>query len=175
MKDINSIKKDRANHIKLKRAELKLAGMCYNCRKKPAENGRVRCHECNEKANRQHYNRRKNRVDAGLCGICGIRKHVDNRNECQECLDKYNKMAQLNYRKLKTEVFNQYGGCKCANCGETEMVCLSIDHVDGGGCKHRKETGCGSAFYYWLRDSGFPPGYRVLCMNCQFRAKEGLI
>lgn len=54
----------------------------------------------------------------------------------------------------------------CACCGEKELLFLSIDHVDGGGSKHRREVGFGPNFYRWLRTHGFPHGYQVLCFNC---------
>jgi hypothetical protein len=99
---------------------------------------------------------------------------------CKECVHTNNQkwysgnrgyaiayMAQ--YRKeSKDAVFNSYGGYICACCGETEKRFLSIDHIDGGGNKHRKETGMksGNEFYIWLRLQNFPPGYQVLCYNC---------
>ena len=66
-----------------------------------------------------------------------------------------------------------YGpGCRC--CGETREPFLVIDHVDGGGNKHRQEsipsgtarTGGGPYFYRWLRLRGYPVGFQVLCANC---------
>ena len=71
----------------------------------------------------------------------------------------------------KNQVFAAYGGYKCNCCGENEPMFLSIDHVDNNGAAERKSGlyhGSGTAFYQWLRRSGFPPGYQVLCMNCQF-------
>jgi hypothetical protein len=47
------------------------------------------------------------------------------------------------------------------------MKFLTIDHVSGGGRKHRDGIGC-SDFNRWLRSNGYPPGYQVLCMNCNF-------
>lgn len=74
--------------------------------------------------------------------------------------------------KIKTEVMTNYGNgrIECSICGEKRMGCLSIDHINGGGTKHRREIGIigGMHFYYWLRKNNFPLGYRVLCMNCQF-------
>ncbi len=46
------------------------------------------------------------------------------------------------------------------------MAFLVIDHIDGGGTKERKDRGAGARFFAWLRKEGFPPGYRVLCHNC---------
>lgn len=64
-----------------------------------------------------------------------------------------------------------YGGVVCKRCGFDDIRALSIDHVNGGGNKHRRELGksaTGSWFYRWLVKNGFPEGFQVLCMNCQF-------
>ncbi len=72
------------------------------------------------------------------------------------------------YRKsLKIRTLNHYGG-KCACCNEEAIEFLAIDHINGGGTKHRekiKNRG-GWNFYKWLQDNNFPEGYRVLCHNC---------
>lgn len=69
---------------------------------------------------------------------------------------------------LRTETFNAYGGCFCACCEERHMLFLSLDHIEGGVNSHRKETNTkgGQKFYRHLKELGFPPGYQVLCMNC---------
>jgi hypothetical protein len=70
-------------------------------------------------------------------------------------------------RKDKEEVINHYGG-KCACCGETRLEFLSIDHINGGGCAHRRliNNKGGVSFYRWLRKQGYPLGYLALCLNC---------
>lgn len=83
---------------------------------------------------------------------------------------------QSQNRRLRKEVLNAYGG-KCACCGENASEFLAIDHVNGGGGKHRKEVGGagGSHFYAWLKHQGFPQDeFRLLCHNCNFsRGKYG--
>jgi hypothetical protein len=73
-------------------------------------------------------------------------------------------------QKTKDQVFEAYGGKRCACCGETEPLFLSIDHVNNDGAAHRKEIGeagrGGMKVYRWLIKNGFPPGFQVLCMNC---------
>lgn len=75
-------------------------------------------------------------------------------------------------KKLKDEVFNAYGGHRCACCGETESCFLELDHINGDGCKHRRLLsgknvgGSHMVVYYHLRKNGFPPGYQILCANC---------
>lgn len=68
--------------------------------------------------------------------------------------------------KLKAETIAAYGG-KCACCGESEPVFLTVDHVNNDGGGRKREVGGGVAFYRLLRRLGFPTdGYRLLCFNC---------
>lgn len=80
------------------------------------------------------------------------------------------KERDRNYRiMLKQEVLSHYSGGipTCAMCGITNIDLLTIDHIDGGGTKHRKETGGGGqATYRWLKRNNYPNGYRVLCFGC---------
>ena len=76
--------------------------------------------------------------------------------------------AKKAWRKdLKIQAIAKYGGA-CACCKVKDWEFLTIDHVDGGGNAHRKAIGNngGYHFYLWLREHGYPPRYRVLCMNC---------
>lgn len=109
---------------------------------------------------------------------------------CRDCLNSYQrswgkanpeKMKESNKRyarnhpdriKAKTigyrnEVLVAYGGV-CACCGESRYEFLAIDHINGNGNRERKEQGNrgGASFYRLLIRNGFPPGYRVLCHNC---------
>lgn len=124
-----------------------------------------------------------------LCGWCGeYQAHGRNKgrwdglaNGCKKCRSaaqvKYHQVgggkeaARLRRVRYKIAAFNAYGGCLCSGCGEQDLAVLSIDHIKGGGGKHRQEVGAN--FYYWLKANRYPDGYRVLCMNCQFRAKVG--
>lgn len=83
--------------------------------------------------------------------------------------EKHRAYVKIYYQKLKIDVLSHYsyGVPECFCCGEDRIEFLSVDHIDGGGNKHRKEIGRnGARFYLWLRQNNFPPGYRVLCHNC---------
>ena len=71
---------------------------------------------------------------------------------------------------LKLSTFRQYSKeiPECACCGENNIEFLSMDHVDGNGAEHRRNTGCGTGdvMYRWLRRHGYPAGFQVLCFNC---------
>lgn len=68
--------------------------------------------------------------------------------------------------KVKMELLSHYSNnsLKCACCGESIFEFLTIDHINGGGNKHRKSFS--GSFYEWLKKNDFPEGYQVLCYNC---------
>lgn len=76
--------------------------------------------------------------------------------------------------RYKLTVVNHYsnGTMKCYCCGGSSIEFMTIDHLNGGGLQHRKEIGKGNAsggnFYCWLIRNGLPPGFGVLCQNCNF-------
>lgn len=77
-------------------------------------------------------------------------------------------------KELKLEVLNAYGGSICVCCGEKEVVFLCIDHIGGGGSQHRLSIGHkGKNFWRWLKNNKFPPGYQVLCHNCNMAIRWG--
>lgn len=79
------------------------------------------------------------------------------------------------YRLANKEAsIKAYGGA-CACCGENHMAFLVIDHVDNNGARHREEMGylshgrwigSGTTMHTWLKANGYPPGFQVLCANC---------
>lgn len=72
--------------------------------------------------------------------------------------------------RLKMQMLEAYGH-DCACCGETEIAFLTLDHINGGGVKHRESV---SSVYRDLRNQGWPKdGYRILCMNCNFATRRG--
>jgi hypothetical protein len=72
--------------------------------------------------------------------------------------------TQKRYRlKVRIAALTHYGG-KCACCGEARHEFLHLDHMYGGGRKHRAEIRARLDEY--LRREGYPRGYRVLCANC---------
>lgn len=75
--------------------------------------------------------------------------------------------------RVKDAVFAAYGGYKCACCGETEKAFLTLDHINNDGATNRrkiagKRHAAGYWTYDWVVKNGFPSGFQVLCMNCNF-------
>ena len=83
--------------------------------------------------------------------------------------------------RIKQLVLSHYsnGILKCVCCGETERDFLTLDHINGGGGQHRvaifgDRWSAGARFYSWLGMNHFPPGFQLLCMNCNFsKGKHG--
>jgi len=68
------------------------------------------------------------------------------------------------WAKLREQVIKMYGGkCKC--CGECLLVFLAMDHIYGGGNRHRRTFSSIHQLYRWLREKK-RAGFRVLCHNC---------
>ena len=121
-----------------------------------------------------------------LC-YCG---HIPNPGYkiCEDCLQSQDKYKNKNknkrlviFRKRNTKqkkireyykalVFDSYGNC-CTCCGETTKEFLQIDHINGGGCAHRKRISksTGYPFYKWLVDNECPKDeFQLLCANCNW-------
>jgi hypothetical protein len=76
-------------------------------------------------------------------------------------------------RKLKEAAYAAYGGFQCACCGETTEAFLSIDHMNNDGAEHRRIVPH-RKIYKWLARNGYPEGFQILCMNCNFgKARNG--
>ena len=67
--------------------------------------------------------------------------------------------------RRKMKVLAHYGEV-CACCGESWPVFLTMDHIDGGGNAHRKASIGAKVIYRWLVKNNYPPGFQVLCANC---------
>lgn len=69
--------------------------------------------------------------------------------------------------QIRELVLKHYGK-SCVCCSEKNTAFLCIDHINGGGEKHRKQIGGGSAFYKWIVKNDYPDGFQTLCHNCNF-------
>ncbi len=96
------------------------------------------------------------------------RAAVTHRDETKEYMLAYHVERRA---RVRAAVLEAYGGSVCACCGETEPKFLTIDHVNNDGAAFRrkiagKRTAAGYHTYIWLIRNNYPPGFQVLCMNC---------
>jgi len=160
------MKRDRRVEQNDRRKRYIELGLCMTCGKKNDTQGR-NCQKCLDKIKNQQYKWKLNNPKrtkeihkkSYLKNRDTILHHakVYSRNIWLECIYHYS-----------------YGTMTCACCGEPIIEFLTIDHINGGGCKHRQKIGVGTVFYHWLIKNGFPEGYQVLCYNCNCgRDKNG--
>lgn len=78
------------------------------------------------------------------------------------------KTEQRKYRlKLRDAVIEHYGG-KCACCGESNKGFLTGDHINGEVPELAtvgRKLGNWQLYQYLVKNN-FPPGYQLLCANC---------
>lgn len=69
----------------------------------------------------------------------------------------------------KSIVFKHYGNkCSCPGCKETNIIFLSIDHINNDGNEYRKRfrNRGGTSQYSWIIKNNFPTDLQILCFNC---------
>jgi len=131
------------------------------CRRTP-ELGYKTCSACRASNKRS----REKRTKLGLCRLCprpidpGVGLCETHRVQARE----RSKKDREEFKKL---IYDHYGG-ECACCGETEIRFMTVDHVENDGADHRrklfgKNTG---TVHRWLVKNKFPPGFQMLCFNC---------
>lgn len=159
------------------------------------------CNVCNESKPLSEFyfvkSRNRHMNYCGRCHLDKLKEYRQNSPEYQEYhkdyqqTKKYKKMLstykrsehgkekhrlqQQKYRDtLKMDVLGHYSGqtMKCARCPYSDVRALTIDHMNGDGANHRKQLKNPSKMYQWLRSNGYPDGFQVLCMNCQFIKKQ---
>lgn len=88
--------------------------------------------------------------------------------------ERQNKLAKEKREKRKYDVLSHYSKklsnsdipcCRC--CGEHDfLIFLTIDHITNRKNVIHKKGLAGQAMYRHLQRNGYPPGYQVLCVNC---------
>ena len=76
--------------------------------------------------------------------------------------------------RLRQEGIAAYGG-RCACCGDSHLLFLTLEHVMRDGREHRRQSGKDAgACWRDLKRRGYPKnGYEVLCMNCNWGTRYG--
>lgn len=125
--------------------------------------------------------------DNGLCTRCQKPNPTPEFSGCADCRSQMNAAQKQRYlsdtrkhidagiarrRKLKEEVIQAYGG-QCVCCREDYLPYLELDHVYGGGNKHRQEVP------HWnllrlLKNENFPSYIQLLCGNCHNAKSRGV-
>lgn len=124
------------------------------------------CSKCNieKKLSNFHTDKKKKDGVSPWCKLCRKIYYTGNKNILLRVSD-----WQKNNRKdIKEIVFQYYtnNDIKCQQCGETDIDCLTVDHIKGGGCKHIRDNKI-SNLYQWIIANNYPNDFQILCWNCQ--------
>lgn len=163
-----------------------LCRMCgIQTMRKNKDKGQQPCRFCGDKNNlldrkrcgnicRMCYNKEKSEYQK-INGNKYYLKHIEKRNKYfkerrEKNANLCRQISNTSYHKNRIKVLSHYSpDLCCVLCGFNKHVsALSIDHIDGNGNKMRKAIKGHQRIYYWLKNNGFPKGFQVLCMNCQF-------
>lgn len=149
-------------------------GLCYICAQPPAP-GKKMCARCIAVDSTRAKGRYQIRVLLSLCTMCGVRPPVDGKRGCAECRSEFSAWWGAHSKEIRAQALAAYGGkCKC--CGESQPEFLALDHVDGGGNKHRREDKrAASSLALWAKRHGYPDRLQLLCFNCNWaKARYGV-
>ena len=182
-KIIQNTKLDRLAHNKRildarwKRIE---AGLCRDCGLAPHENGRVVCDICHENRSRNGKKFKAAQIAKGLCAKCGNINENTGKFLCNLCLAKQIERMRVRRKENKEFIINYFGG-KCKECGEKDIRCLSLDHVNNDGYLDKKSSsGNRQVTPTWYAKlvklikskKELPRELQLLCFNCH--AKKDL-
>lgn len=151
----------RAIEARRQYARKRAAEICPWCKKNPSPEGYALCDGCRAKGAQRN---RDKTIEQRA------RRGEWKKNWVAGKPDYYHESSQRAHHKLRAEVFERYGD-RCACCGLEDWRFLTIDHIDGNGNTHRRETFngklvAGIQFYRWLRKNNYPEGFQLLCYNC---------
>lgn len=113
---------------------------------------RGQCRDCGKKNSKQYYSEHRDKM------------LETSKNWYQEHKEEVKDYERNRRRKHREDVINYYGG-KCVCCGESQHEFLAVDHINGGGLKHRREENFQN-IVEWILKNNYPPGFRILCHNC---------
>ncbi len=149
----------------------KNSGICIKCCRNEALPARRMCEKC-VRANKKWKAQRREKFKAnGVCSDCGRERHSAFKI-CDECRSRRSINHKKETRQRRERVISAYGG-KCEICSESRYELLAIDHKNGDGAAERKKM-TSEQMVMRIIKNGFPEKYRILCHNCNQRARTPL-
>lgn len=123
------------------------------------------CVKCNANGKNKWYQEHPEYVDA----YSASRRENYVKNRAREQARSRSSMIAY-HEKLKNAVINVLtnGEGTCRWCGQGDQDVLTVDHINDDGAEHRRKID-GRKTYSWLADNDYPPGFQVLCFNCNVK------
>lgn len=135
-------------------------GGCITCGKPPMP-GLSSCVDCAARATDATLRRYQSNKENEVCPFCG--GELNDNFRCKICHENHLRHGKTRWHRQRSIVLEHYGGI-CVCCGESIYEFLEIDHINGGGTKHRQEIG--RHFIEWVIKEDFPIDLQILCANC---------
>jgi hypothetical protein len=107
------------------------------------------------------------RTNGGLCDGC---KKIQIAKWRENNKSRISEAAKTLRQERRALFIQHYGGC-CELCGLVDDEVMTIDHIWDNGAEHRKEVPANRTLE-WLIKNNFPPGFRMLCFNCNHKAHQ---
>lgn len=138
-----------------------------------ADGYHARCKECEKpsvaKQNKRYVAKKKQLIESG--DVEGYDAFVHPRLAAQRKWkqanpDKVKAYGRLHRERWRAAAIKEYGGvCYC--CGESNIYCLTLDHINNDGAKDRRNNSIATMLYYHAKRQGYPKDkYRLACFNC---------
>ncbi len=130
------------------------------------------CRECGKTKPITSFYKYKGYRD-GHYYICKICKNISGKEYYEKNKVKIERKRKVSYKDARNDCIKYYsnGLMECMCCGEQDMRFLALDHMNNDGAEKRRNKdhpNGGMHFYRWLIVNNFPPGFQVLCMNCNW-------
>lgn len=151
-----------------RKAERKKNGICRDC-SAPIEHGYANCERCRQAGSGRSGKRMLLLAQTGECLSCkGATGRLHSR--CEQCAERIRQYHTAKRRRLLEEILTYYGKL-CACCGESELMFLTIDHINNDGASQRRMNG--HRDYSRIRKT-WPSDLQILCYNCNMgKARNG--
>ena len=142
---------------------------CFNCGEITQRTSTFQkyCKSCREKLilERRRINAKKRWNDPVIHERLKNENRISGRLYREKNRDKILLKMKEKRKRERLQVIKYYGN-KCQCCGESRYEFLAIDHINGGGNKHRKKLKMASIKPEWFIKNNFPKDFRILCHNC---------
>lgn len=158
---------------RLRRARLAF-GLCRDCGKFPFISGKVTCESCHIKRKNRFETNRARKVSNSICTWCNKSHDRLGQHHCYDCSQRAIERMRLRRKEIKLFLIEHFGG-SCKDCGERDVRCLTLDHVNNDGAIDKKAkngkrqiTPTWYAKLFKLIKSGksLPRELQLLCFNC---------
>jgi hypothetical protein len=151
-----------------RRTLLRSAGKCPQCGGPSERNGH--CLKCLGAGTARAAAYRERSVGSGRCYAC-LATPLKTKWHCEACAKKFSEKVSARDVAIRRAVIARYGN-RCACCGESSPMFLTIDHVNNDGwaerARHSRHKVMPIKVFKALLEGPLRDDLQSLCFNCNF-------